>query len=126
MKNYYEKEMENLNNQIKGLRDPYNTIEPAKDIDEYRNVIKSDSTLDYAIQAGETLKKYQTKLEMHVKYSIDKNWKIHVAIGSKGRPWYNHKSPLGCFMCQDNDIKSYMLNLIRAITAQYPDLILLP
>ncbi len=122
----YNKEMEKLERQQRELRDRYNTLEAAQQEEDFKNVINTTNTLDYAIRKGETLEQYLTRLNIYRDLAHKKNWKIHVVIGAHGKPWYTHKSANGCFMCEDTNLISYMYNLLLAIAAKHPKLVLTP
>ncbi len=114
--------MEKLERQQRGLRDQYNTDQLNQNLHEYLNIANSDKHLIYAIQGDETLKEYLTKLDIHVDLAKTKNWRIHVLIGVRGKPWYTHSSPDRCFMCQDNEMIAYLTNLLHLIASKYPDI----
>ncbi len=82
----FNKEMQRLEQQQRQLRDKYSTDQLALNEQEFKQVINPNSTLDYAIHKGETMEQYVTRLEIYVKLAHKKNWKIHVLIGSHGKP----------------------------------------
>ncbi len=117
--------MEKLERQQRELRDRYSTEQLSLNEAEFKQVINATSTLDYAIRKGETLEQYVTRLEIYVKLAHKKNWKVHVLIGSKGKPWYQHSNSNGCFMCEDTNLIHYMLNIIRYTADKQPSMTLL-
>ncbi len=122
----FSKEMERLERQQNNLRDQWNTESKNQDENEYKRIINSNNTLNYAIRKAETLEKYLIRIEDHVAIANKTNWKVHVIIGSKGKPWYTHKNPNGCFMCDDTNMLNYFINLFKAIAVQHPKTVLLP
>ncbi len=93
----YDREMENLERQQKELRDRYNTKEPLYNPNDYSHVLESRRN-DSPIK-GELLSHYIVRLGEIIKSHSDKNWKVHVVIGSHNKPFWTHRNPLGCFMC---------------------------
>ncbi len=122
----FSKEMERLERQQNELRDRWNTESKSQDENEYKRIININSTLDYAIRKAETLSKYMVRLEDHIARANKTNWRVHVIIGSKGKPWYTHKNPNGCFMCEDTNMLNYLKNLLIAIAIQHPKTVVLP
>ncbi len=116
----YNAEMERLELQQKGFRDAYNTETLNQNLHDYIRIANSDSTLAYAYKGGQTLGEYLTLLQIHVDLAKTKNWKVHVLIGSHGHPWYTHRHD--CFMCADNAMISYLLNLLKIIDKLQPDI----
>lgn len=122
----YSKEMERLERQQNNLRDQWNTESKNQDENEYKRVINATSTLNYALRKNETLEQFIIRLNEHVEIANKTNWRVHVIIGSKGKPWYTHKNPNGCFMCNDTNMINYMLNLFKALAIMHPKSILIP
>ncbi len=112
--------LERQERQQKQLRDQYNETTKYDALEDYQRVIQQ-SNLDYAIRQSETLENYLARLEIHVDFNYKKNVKTHIQA-PKGC-WYTHKSPLGCFMCDDQNMIHYMLNLLKTISKYQPDYI---
>ncbi len=109
------KELEKLELQQKNLRDNYNTLDPAINLNDAERVLNSN--LRYAPQKHHTWETYAMELKTHVHYANEKNRKAHI---EGKRPWYTHRSPLGCFMCEDIAIMNVMLQVIQSMAKQYP------
>ncbi len=112
--------LERQERQQKFLRDQYNETAKYDAMEDYQRIIQQ-SNLDYAIRKEENLENYITRLEIHVKFNATKNIKTHIQA-PKGC-WYTHKSPLGCFMCDDMNMISYMLNLLKTMAKYQPEYI---
>ncbi len=106
--------------QQKYLRDQYNESEKYDAMEDYQRIIQQ-SNLDYAIRKQENLENYIERLQIHVDFNAKKNIKTHIQA-PKGC-WYTHKSPLGCFMCDDMNMIHYMLNLLKTMSKYQPDYI---
>ncbi len=104
--------------QQKHLRDQYNNIEKYDAMEDYQRIIQQ-STLDYAIRKSENLENYISRLQIHIEFNAKKNIKTHIQA-PKGC-WYTHKSPLGCFMCDDLNMIHYLLNLLKTLAKYQPD-----
>ncbi len=109
--------LERQERQQKYLRDQYNEVEKYDAMEDYQRIIQQ-SNLDYAIRKQENLENYIARLQIHVEFNAKKNIKTHIQA-PKGC-WYTHKSPLGCFMCDDMNMIHYMLNLIKTIAKHQP------
>ncbi len=120
----FNKEMEALERQQRNLRDQYNTLEKNRDLDDYKRIINASDTADYALKKGQQLKSWTDRLDVHVEKANALNWKIHVIIGSHGKPFYSHKNPNGCFMCDDANLIKYLLSVLQHIANKYPKLII--
>ncbi len=116
--------MENLERQQRGLRDNYNTETLNQNLHEYVRIANADKDLIYAFKGGETLEEYLKTLTIHIDLAKTKNWRIHVLIGVRGKPWYTHSSPDRCFMCQDSEMIAYLLNLLHLIAQKDPSITL--
>ncbi len=112
--------LERQERQQKQMRDQYNETEKYDAMEDYQRIIQQ-SNLDYAIRKSETLENYLARLQIHVDFNAKKNIKTHIQA-PKGC-WYTHKSPLGCFMCDDMNMIHYMLNLLKTLAKYQPDYI---
>ncbi len=112
--------LERQERQQKQLRDQYNETEKYDALEDYQRIIQQ-SNLDYAIRKSENLENYLARLQIHVDFNAKKNIKTHIQA-PKGC-WYTHKSPLGCFMCDDQNMIHYMLNLLKTLAKHQPDYI---
>ncbi len=118
----YNREMEKLERQQKGLRDNYNTEELNQNINDYMRVLNAEGSNVYAIRKQETFANWIIRMETFVDLAHTKNWKIHVIIGVRGHPWHTHSSPNGCFMCDDSTMIRYLYSILGQISIKYPDL----
>ncbi len=116
MTKWFEKELEKLELQQKGLRDQYNTLDEPADVTKAERVLNSN--LKYSPSKHHTWSDYVLELETHVKYADEKNSKNHIN-GARGA-WYTHRSPLGCFMCEDIALRHVMLQVLQLMANQYP------
>ncbi len=103
--------------------DQYSTDESSLDLGKYQNIVK-DNTIDYSVRKREKLIDWLQRIEIYVKLGADLNAKSHITP-PKGA-WYTHRSPMGCFMCKDQDMIHYLLNVIRLLTHNHPDYIAIP
>ncbi len=117
MTKWFDEEMRRLELQQKGLNDQYNTRDNPLDVKKAERVINSN--LKYAPQLHQSWEQYVKELETHVKYANDKNTLAHIN-GTRGA-WYTHRSPLGCFMCEDIALRSVMLQVLQCMAKQYPN-----
>ncbi len=123
---YYDKEMAKLEKQQAELRkqqesniiDRHNTIADQTNINDYKRII--NSSLQITPNASEKLKNYIQRLQIYQEISYTKNWETHVDNGRK--TWYTHKTPLGCFMCQDQQFISVLIQVLQFLSSQNPKL----
>ncbi len=114
---YYEDEIRKLELQQKGLKDQYNTLDINKDLGNTPEYVPTPS-LAYSPSKNETLESYYQKLKIYRKINYEKNTKAHITP-PKGA-WYTHRSPLGCFMCEDQQMLNVMLEIIRILSLRHP------
>ncbi len=113
---WFTQEMRRLDLQHQQMTDHYNTLEKVSDLNDDTQLINSH--LKYAPQEHHTWETYAKELATHVKYADDKNTKTHI---QGKRPWYTHRSPLGCFMCEDIAMRHVMLSVIISMAKQHPN-----
>ncbi len=117
MTEWYDHEIRKIELQKQGLLDKYNTLEEGVDLGRHEK--KPLSTHKCAPKEGQTFEDYAKELLTHVKYANDKNYQVHIEnMGRKS--WWTHRSPAGCFMCEDVNLQNVMLNVIQCIAKQYP------
>jgi len=114
---YYEDEIRKLELQRTGLKDQYNTLDENQDLGNTKSYIPTPS-LAYSPIKDETLESYYAKLKIYRKINYEKNTKAHITP-PKGA-WYTHRSPLGCFMCEDQQMINVLLEVIRILSQRYP------
>lgn len=117
-KKFYDREMEKLERQQKGLRDNYNQEIQEFDEHQYIRQLRVAQNQEYAYQSGESLERFLLKLEVHAETIMGNNIRLHMK-GPKG-PWYSHRRPDGCFMCKDVELIGYLMNIIRYFVQQNP------
>lgn len=121
---YYDKEMEKLEKQQRQLReqqekgqwDRYNTVEEKVDENDYKDILQS--SLEYCPKRGQKWLEYAIEVRVHSKAHQIKSLKTHVECK---RQWYTHRSPLGCFMCEDINLISVLTSVIRLMAEISPD-----
>ncbi len=99
-------------------RDRYNTLDESENENLYTRIIQADSLL-YP-KRGQTWGSYLTELKVHMEHAFKKNWKVHVVIGVRGKPWYTHTRSDGCFMCEDINLIHSMYSVMLLMAEQYP------
>ncbi len=112
MSKEYIDEMRKLELQEKQLRDRYSTEEPALDIHNYKQIVNAD--LKLAPSRGDTLKHYIEKIKIFQEISKTKNWETHV--DNQYKTWHTHKLPLGCFMCEDQQFISVLIQVLECVS----------
>ncbi len=120
---YFDKEMLKLEKQQAELRqqqedntrDRVNTITQQSNKHDYMRIVNAD--LQLAPKSGENLKDYIKKIKIFSDISYVKNWETHVDNGRK--TWYTHKRP-SCFMCEDQQFKSVLIQVLQVISKQNP------
>ncbi len=108
--------MRKLELQEKDLQSQY-TDEEKLDPYNYKSV--TNTSLDYAPKKEEKWSQYIVRLCTYAEISAEKNRKTH--IDGPRKAWYTHRNPMGCFMCEDTNLISMMLRVLKLITNQYPD-----
>lgn len=118
----FNKEMEKLERQQKGLRDNYNEERSEFNEHEYANKIRAGSMLKYGASKGEPLVKWLPRLQAHIDIQADKNISTHVKNNGRGC-WFTHedKFGVGCFMCEDLQVIHYLTSMITYLAKQHPE-----
>jgi len=122
---YYDREMEKLEHQQSELRkqqedntrDRINTITQPSDRHDYMRIVNAD--IQIAPKTGETLKTYIQRIKIFQDIAYRKNWETHVDNGRK--TWYTHKRP-SCFMCEDQQFISVIVQSLQVIAKQNPSI----
>ncbi len=117
MTEFYDKEMERLERQQKGLRDQYNALDNPIEEADYKKVINAD--LEFAPKRGVSWIEYAKEIEIYVKMQAKKNIQTHIN-GPKGA-WYTHRNPAGCFACESMNLENVMKNVLRCMAEAHPD-----
>ncbi len=115
--NYIKKQLDRVN-ALKATdnQDQYNTSDPL-DITQYKRMLHQN-TAKYALQKGETLSQFTTRVQLHIDIGYEKNERIHISA-PKGA-WYQHRNPAGCFCCEDQNMIAYLINILHILAHQYP------
>ncbi len=108
--------MERLEREQKNLKNQYETEQEQTDRNDVEHLL--NSSLKYTPQNHQTYETYYQELITHVKYADDKNRKAHI---EGKRAWYTHRSPLGCFMCEDIALRHVMLRVIQIMVEAHPN-----
>lgn len=97
--------------------DQYNSLRnPYQEDDFNREITESDT--DWLPQKKETIQSYHSRLTIYAKLNLKHNVQSHIN-GPKGA-WWTHRNPSGCFMCNDTNLISVMLNVIGNLAKKYP------
>ncbi len=113
---YYDTEIRRIDLQRKNLLDHYNTLEEKPDLTKCDRLV--EAKLEYSPRKHELWTDYAKNLKIHIAYAQKKNYKAHIDP-PKGC-WYTHRSPLGCFMCEDMELIHYMLKVIEYMGETHP------
>lgn len=119
---YFQKQMEELERQQRGLRDNYNQENKELNPEEYQRKLRQGSMLKFGIAANEKLSDYLVRLKVHIDLAATKNANTHIVNNGRGC-WFTHKDKfgVGCFMCEDLQIYSYLMSIIEHFAHKYPD-----
>ncbi len=113
-----EEEQRLLNErQEANIRDRINTITQPSDRHDFMRIVNAD--IQIAPKTGEKLKDYIQRIKIFQDISYRKNWETHVDNGRK--TWYTHKRP-SCFMCEDQQFISVIVQSLQVINKQNPNL----
>jgi hypothetical protein len=75
----------------------------------------------FAPKPGQKVSEYAAKIKLHVEFQTKKNYRVHIE-GPKG-PWYTHRSPLGCFMCEDLELYTVLNSVLDYLSKKYPKMV---
>ncbi len=122
---YYDKELVELEEEQRILReraeaniqDRINTITQPSNRHDYMRIVNAD--IQIAPKTGEKLKDYIQRIKIFQDIAYRKNWETHVDNGRK--TWYTHKRP-SCFMCEDQQFISVIVQSLQVIAKQNPQL----
>jgi len=95
----------------KDTMDRYNTLEANQDKNQYKKIINAKIAL--APSTGETLEQYIQRIKIYQKIARDKNWNTHV--DNPYKTWHTHKNPMGCFMCDDTQFISVLVQVLECM-----------
>ncbi len=125
MTEYYDKELEKLEEQQRLLRerqtakdrDRYSVLdEQRSNKNEYMRIV--NAKINLAPSTGETLNDYIKKIIIYQDIAHTKNWNTHV--DNPYKTWRTHMLPVGCFMCEDNAFIGVLIQVIQVINKHNP------
>ncbi len=97
-------------------RDRYNTTEKQESEHYYKKIV--NAKIKIAPISGEKIKDYIKRLKIYQTIAHDKNWETHVDNGK--RTWHTHMLPLGCFMCEDTQFISVIIQVLEILSDDNP------
>ncbi len=121
MSEWYLKELRRIEAQKNNLNDKYSTLEKITNRNDIENLI--NSSIKYTPRHGQTWSSYASELSTHIHYADEKNTKTHIEGKTQ---WYTHRSPLGCFMCEDIAMRHVMHRIIIEMAKKYPKEVFTP
>ncbi len=110
--------LENLERQQRDLSDRYSTEQKFADAQKYHAYANAQS--DQLPKPGETYAHYAIRVKTEVDMHYRQNYKIHVEIGTRGKPWHTHKDPRGCFMCDDIQLLHQLATVFEQVARKTP------
>ncbi len=116
MSEEYIRALRKLERQEKDLNSQY-TDEERLDRNDYVDIVNSKSVC--TPEKGETWQHYADRVSIYAKIQADKNRLTH--IDGPRKAWYTHRSPMGCFMCEDTNLIAVMRRIIGLMAIQYPE-----
>ncbi len=108
--------IEQLERQEKGLINKYSN-EERLDPNDYKNIVRA--RLKYTPKEGQKWTEYAGGLQIYTDLAAEKNRLTH--IDGPRKQWWTHRNPMGCFMCEDTNLISAMLKVIKLMASQHPD-----
>lgn len=117
MSEEYLKQLRELERQESHLKSQYTDDEKLDSADFYHTVVKSQ--LDESPEKGMTWSQYADKVKVYSKIHSTKNYNTH--IDGPRKAWYTHRSPSGCFMCENINFINLMARVIGLMALQHPD-----
>ncbi len=117
MTEYADKELRRYEAELRDLKDRYNTNDKQIDKSNYKKIVNADIAL--APSSEESLKQYVERIRIYQKIASDKNWNTHV--DNPYKTWHVHKNPMGCFICQDSQFISVLVQVLEYLDRTIPD-----
>ncbi len=119
-KEAYEREMRGVEKRERLIRDTYNSSDPVEpDYNDVEYILTS--RLDYAPHKGQSYIEYATEARAYAKIGRKKNWYTHYVKGARGKPFYSHSNPAGCFMCEDSRFIEVLVKALILMAQRHPD-----
>ncbi len=100
------------------LNDKYNSLDIQANIHDAEKIINA-SQLEYAPKTNEKYITYLQRIKLYQEIAQSKNWRTHVDNGRK--VWYTHKLPSGCFMCEDTQMISVLIQVLSIMAYKNPE-----
>ncbi len=97
--------------------DQYNSLDnPYQESDYNKTILETDT--EWLPKKGETYQSYVARATIYAKLASKHNIQSHIN-GPKGA-WWTHRNPSGCFMCEDTNLISCLINILQIISKKYP------
>lgn len=116
--NWVKHELSRIEATRNNTQDQYNTLEQPIDPNNIQHNKHSSQGLEFSPKQGETWESYSQRLKVYIEFADKKNYNTHV--NGPRRAWFTHRSPLGCFMCEDVNLRHTMYDAILQMTKQNP------
>ncbi len=113
----YLREMRKLELQEKHLVSQYDNDEEKLDPNNYKSV--TNANIEYSPHKIESWHEYSERVKIYVELAAKKNRLTH--IDGPRKAWYTHRSPMGCFMCEDTNLIHMLSRVICEMAQQYPE-----
>ncbi len=114
---YYEREIRKIELQKAGLLDQYNTLEK-KPENQYVGYEVVTSKLEFTPAEKQTWLSYYENVVIYERISRQNSEKTHIN-GTKGS-WWTHRNPMGCFICNTDNLLSVVLGVLKIMANKYP------
>ncbi len=118
MSDYYDKQLKKLAIARENLTDQYNSLDNPYQETDYKKILHAD--LQFTPKKDETILSYATRIKIDSNYNAKKNIQSHIN-GPKGA-WYTHRNPGGCFMCEDTNLISVLVQALLILAENHPEL----
>ncbi len=93
------------------------TNEEKLEIHNYKHVINANVV--YSPHKDESWKEYSQRIKIYADLSATKNRLTH--IDGPRKAWYTHRSPMGCFMCEDTNLIHMLVRVLSEMADISPD-----
>ncbi len=108
---------------IQHSQDKYSSENMQFDPNLYKKIVRSDSRFAPDTHMKK-LSQYIDKIKTLQSFQLEKSTRAH--IDAPSGTWYTHRSPLGCFMCEDQQFISVLISILEYLSHTYPKLPLDP
>jgi len=100
------------------LNDKYNSLDIQESLHNAEKIVNA-SQLEYAPKSNEKYITYLQRIKLYQEIAHSKNWRSHVDNGRK--VWHTHKLPSGCFMCEDTQMISVLIQVLSIMAYKDPE-----